>query len=176
MAPRVTPAAPPAENACGRFTPAASNDWRRADADSMSARALITQPTSDAGYATAGSSLGALHRSISHWRWRGSPYRRGWASTSQHGLIAATCMPERENAKLGRRCLVVDEVANPTQVQAPNTGSARTCVLGADSRLLRQECHGFPKSHWQWRPAQRADLRPTNRPHCGLDLLLGRRS
>jgi hypothetical protein len=74
MAHRVTPTEPYADSPSGSFTPAASNDWRRADAASMSARAPNTQPTTVAGHVTTGSSLGALTRSVSHWRWRGSPH------------------------------------------------------------------------------------------------------
>ncbi len=40
----VTPTAPDADNPSGSFTPAARNDWRSADADSMSARAPTRSP------------------------------------------------------------------------------------------------------------------------------------
>ena len=88
MAPRVTPTAPDADNPSGSFMPAASNDWRSADADSMSARARIAQPNSDAGYTTAGSSLGALTRSINHWGWQ--------AGESNCELLALTRLSPRK--------------------------------------------------------------------------------
>ena len=53
-----------ADNSAGSSTLAACNDWRTGDADSMSARA-ITEPTTDAGYTTAGSSLCHNYRSVS---------------------------------------------------------------------------------------------------------------
>ena len=55
MANRVYPAPIDADNSSGSL-PAACSDWRFGDADSMSAR-NIDDPTTDAGYTTAGASL-----------------------------------------------------------------------------------------------------------------------
>ena len=56
MAYRDTPTLFDADNISGSCTLAARNDWRNGDADSMSAR-VSKEPTSDAGYTTAGYSL-----------------------------------------------------------------------------------------------------------------------
>ena len=54
MANRVHPTPINADNSSGS-SPAACNDWRMGDADSMSAR-ITTESTLDAGYTTAGAS------------------------------------------------------------------------------------------------------------------------
>jgi hypothetical protein len=54
MANRVHPTSFDADNSSGSL-PAACSDWRNGVADSMSARAT-TEPTTDAGYTTAGAS------------------------------------------------------------------------------------------------------------------------
>jgi hypothetical protein len=56
MATRETPTLFDADNTSGSSTPAACNEWRNGDADSMSARAA-NEPITDAGYTTAGFSL-----------------------------------------------------------------------------------------------------------------------
>ena len=73
MAPRVTPTPIDADNLSGSTMPAAPIDWRFGDADSMSARAIHSEPTTDAGYSTAGSTQ-SVDQSINLLRWRGSPY------------------------------------------------------------------------------------------------------
>src|SRR6185369_9241571 len=72
MANRVHPAPTDADNSSG--SPAAACiDWRIGDADSMSARAA-PEPTTDAGYTTAGASL-KPKLSVNFLQLRGSPYR-----------------------------------------------------------------------------------------------------
>ena len=74
MANRVHPTPLDADNSSGSSA-AVSSDWRIGDADSMSARAT-TEPTTDAGYTTAGASPIA-NLSISLLPFGGSPYTRG---------------------------------------------------------------------------------------------------
>ena len=76
MANRVHPTPTDADNSSGSM-PAACNDWRIGDADSMSAR-TTPESTSDAGYTTAGDSPTA-NTSVSLLPWWGSPYRIGQA-------------------------------------------------------------------------------------------------
>ena len=75
MAPRVAPTPNDADNPSGSFTPAACNDWRFGDADSMSARAT-TSPLQ-----TPDIRLQALPQlpdlSIALFYDGGSPYKRG---------------------------------------------------------------------------------------------------
>ena len=73
MAYRDTPTLFDADNSSGSGTLAARIDWRNGDADSMSAR-ISNEPTSDAGYTTAGYSL-TPKLSISFLYFGGSPYR-----------------------------------------------------------------------------------------------------
>lgn len=58
MANRVHPTPTDADNSSGSL-PAVRSDWRIGDADSMSARD-IHDPTTDAGYTTAGNTRSAL--------------------------------------------------------------------------------------------------------------------
>ena len=71
MANRVPPTPHYADNSSGSL-PAACNVWRCGDADSMSARD-IDDPTSDAGYTTAGA-LPTGPQSVRLLLLRGSPY------------------------------------------------------------------------------------------------------
>ena len=66
-----------ADNPSGSL-PAARNDWRISDADSMSARTKL-ESTLDAGYTTAGASPTAK-LSVSFLHLWGSPYRKGQIS------------------------------------------------------------------------------------------------
>ena len=77
MANRVHPTPIDADNPSGSL-PAACNDWRIGDADSMSAR-TTTESTVDAGYTTAGASQKAK-LSISFLLLWGSPYMSGYAA------------------------------------------------------------------------------------------------
>jgi hypothetical protein len=74
MANRVHPTPTDADNSSGSL-PAVRIDWRFGDADSMSARD-IDDPTSDAGYTTAGASPKA-NTSVSFLNLWGSPYMHG---------------------------------------------------------------------------------------------------
>jgi len=91
MAPRVTPTPIDADNLSGSTMPAVPIDWRSGDADSMSARATYSEPTTDAGYTTAGSTQSVDH-SINLLRWRGSPYRRGLDDTLINGTPPTVCV------------------------------------------------------------------------------------
>jgi hypothetical protein len=74
MANRVHPTLTDADNSSGSL-PAARSDWRFGDADSMLARDQY-DPTTDAGYTTAGASPTAK-LSVSFLPLWGSPYTRG---------------------------------------------------------------------------------------------------
>ena len=74
MANRVHPTPTDADNSSGSL-PAACNDWRIGDADSMSAR-TTPESTLDAGYTTAGASPKAK-TSVSFLCLWGSPYTKG---------------------------------------------------------------------------------------------------
>jgi hypothetical protein len=74
MANRAHPTLIDADNSSGSLA-AACNDWHIGDADSMSARDII-DPTSDAGYTTAGISQTAKLL-ISLLLFEGSPYTNG---------------------------------------------------------------------------------------------------
>jgi hypothetical protein len=73
MANRVPPTPQDADNSSGSYA-AACIDWRTGDADSMSARDF-NDPTSDAGYTTAGALPVGPH-SISLLPLRGSSYMK----------------------------------------------------------------------------------------------------
>ena len=78
MANRVHPTPIDADNSSGCL-PAARNDWRFGDADSMSAR-TIAESTTNAGYTTAGASPTAK-LSVSFLRLWGSQYMKGYATS-----------------------------------------------------------------------------------------------
>ena len=92
MANRVHPTPTDADNSSGSFA-AVRSDWRVGDADSMSARDAY-DPTTDAGYTTAGDSPTAK-LSISFLRFGGSPYTeyegtshfQATASSAKIGLL-----------------------------------------------------------------------------------------
>jgi len=74
MAHRVTPTPPDADNLSGTHRAADPIDWRCGDADFHVGTGHQYEPTSDAGYTTAGSTRRAHHQAVSLWQSRGSPY------------------------------------------------------------------------------------------------------
>ncbi len=85
MATRVLPAPTDADNSSGNL-PAVHSDWRFGDADSMSARDVF-DPTTDAGYTTAGVCPTA-NLSISLLPLRGSPYMTSYVAFPTFHLSA----------------------------------------------------------------------------------------
>src|SRR6478735_6492434 len=114
MAPRVTPTPIDADNLSGSTMPAVPIDWRSGDADSMSARATYSEPTTDAGYTTAGSTQSVDH-SINLLRWRGSPYRlvrRRQAPSPDDRIVlqAAACRQGLSARSDSNRCRPVKQL------------------------------------------------------------------
>src|SRR5438105_10338348 len=98
MANRVVPTPLDADNSAGSFTLAACNDWR-SDVRRFHVGTGQHEPTSDAGYTTAGSPF-LPELTISLLLCGGSPYTRGYATlfeihrASLHGLDSASTRTE----------------------------------------------------------------------------------
>jgi hypothetical protein len=127
MATRVLPAPIDADNSSGSV-PAARSDWRFGDADSMSARDAY-DPTSDAGYTTAGVSPTAKLL-ISFLPLRGSPYMTCYAS---RWFLTTSSMTARKTRRTrsGFKLLCRASSRNRTACVASRSGSTASKACAA---------------------------------------------
>ena len=111
MANRVTSAPLDADNSSSSFTPAACNDWRTG-VRRFHVGTGHTEPTSDAGYTTAGSPL--LPKPISLFLLGGSPYTLGVQARANHNKAACALAN-----KLARICYATLRDSQPYGLPAP---------------------------------------------------------